>query len=121
LHSSIDDLDLDLFKTEYLPKFVKASVLKNDKRGIKQQLASLQLFDLTHDCPTVAGILLTGKDPKHILFGSYIQYVQFAGRNENQLSVRSHARTGYEPCYAPQLSDKCPSEILRVFRQDRNG
>ena len=81
LHSSIDDLDLDLFKTEYLPKFVKASVLNNDKRTIKHQLASLQLFDLTHDCPTVAGVLLVGKDPKSILFGSYIQYVQFAGKN----------------------------------------
>lgn len=81
LHSTIDDLDLDLFKTEYLPKFVKASVLKSDKRGIKQQLASLQLFDLIHDCPTVAGILLIGKNPKNVLFGSYIQYVQFEGKN----------------------------------------
>ena len=81
LHSTIDDLDLDLFKTEYLPKFIKASVLKSEKRTVKQQLASLQLFDLTHDCPTVAGILLIGKDPKRILFGAYIQYVQFAGKN----------------------------------------
>jgi ATP-dependent DNA helicase RecG len=81
LHSSIDDLDLDLFRTEYLPKSVKTSVLKNDKRRVKQQLASLQLFDSVHDCPTIAGILLIGKDPKHILFGSYIQYVQFAGKN----------------------------------------
>jgi len=44
-------------------------------------LASLQLFDRVHDCPTVAGILLIGKDPKQILFGAYIQYVQFAGKN----------------------------------------
>ena len=80
-HSTMDDLDLDLFKKEYLPKFVKTSVLKSDKRTVKQQLASLRLFDLTFDCPTVAGILLIGKDPKHILFGSYIQYVQYAGRN----------------------------------------
>ncbi|MDR1182328.1 MAG: putative DNA binding domain-containing protein [Bacteroidales bacterium] len=93
LHSTIDDLDLDLFKKEYLPKFVKASVLKNDKRTVKQQLVSLQLFDSAHDCPTVAGIMLIGKDPKHILFGSYIQYVQFAGKsrtskvlNERQFS-----------------------------------
>ena len=93
LHSTIDDLDLDLFKTEYLPKFVKGSVLNKDKREVKQQLASLQLFDLVQDCPTVAGILLIGKDPKHILFGSYIQYVQFAGKtrtskvlNERQFS-----------------------------------
>jgi ATP-dependent DNA helicase RecG len=81
LHSTIDDIDLELFKTEYLPKFVKAGVLKNDKRTVKQQMASLQLFDLTHDCPTVAGVLLLGKNPKQILFGAYIQYVQFAGKN----------------------------------------
>jgi ATP-dependent DNA helicase RecG len=80
-YSTIDDLDLGLFKKEYLPKFVKASVLKNDKRTVKHQLASLKLFDLASDCPTVAGILLIGKDPTHILFGSYIQYVQFAGKN----------------------------------------
>jgi ATP-dependent DNA helicase RecG len=93
LYSTIDDLDLDLFKKEYLPNFVKASVLKSDKRTLKQQLASLQLFDIASDCPTVAGILLIGKDPKRILFGSYIQYVQFAGKkitskvlNERQFS-----------------------------------
>ena len=93
LHSTIDDLDLDLFKAEYLPKFVDADILKGDKRDIRQQLASLKLFDITQDCPTVAGILLVGKDPAHILFGAYIQYVEFAGKritsrvvNERQFS-----------------------------------
>ncbi|MDR1654125.1 MAG: putative DNA binding domain-containing protein [Prevotellaceae bacterium] len=81
LYSNIDDLDLELFKTDYLPKFVKKPVLTNDKRTIKQQLASLKLFDIKHDCPTVAGILLVGKDTKQILFGSYIQFVEFAGQN----------------------------------------
>lgn len=93
LYSTIDDLDLDLFKKEYLPKFVKTSVLKSEKRTVKHQLASLKLFDIASDSPTVAGILLIGKDPKHILFGSYIQYVQYAGKkitskvlNERQFS-----------------------------------
>ncbi|MDR0681944.1 MAG: putative DNA binding domain-containing protein [Dysgonamonadaceae bacterium] len=93
LHSTIDDLDLDLFKKEYLPKFVDAHIIKEDKRDIKQQLASLKLFDIVQDCPTVAGILLIGKDPVHILFGAYIQYVEFAGKsitsrviNERQFS-----------------------------------
>lgn len=93
LHSSIDDLDLDLFKKEYLPKFVSADILAGDNRDIKQQLASLKLFDMAQDCPTVAGILLIGKDPAHILFGAYIQYVEFAGKkitsrvvNERQFS-----------------------------------
>jgi ATP-dependent DNA helicase RecG len=93
LHSTIDDLDLDLFKKEYLPKFITANALKGDKRNVKQQLASLKLFDMVHDCPTVAGILLTSKDPARILFGAYIQYVKFAGTsrtskvlNERQFS-----------------------------------
>ena len=93
LHSTIDDLDLNLFKKEYLPKFVSVAALKKDKRNIKQQLASLKLFDMVHDCPTVAGILLIGKDTSRILFGAYIQYVKFAGTsrtskilNERQFS-----------------------------------
>ncbi|HMM18071.1 MAG TPA: putative DNA binding domain-containing protein [Petrimonas sp.] len=93
LHTTIDDLDLDLFKSEYLPKMVNANILKGDKRQIKEQLASLKLFDPAQDCPTVAGILLIGKDPSHILFGAYIQYVEFAGKsitskvlNERQFS-----------------------------------
>jgi ATP-dependent DNA helicase RecG len=93
LHSTIDDLDLDLFKKEYLPKFVNVEVLAREKRGIRQQLAALKLFDTAQNCPTVAGILLIGKDPAHILFGSYIQYVEFAGKkitskvlNERQFS-----------------------------------
>ena len=93
-HSTIEDLDLDLFKKEYLPKFVKISVLKRDRRTLKQQLASLKLFDLTFDCPTVAGILLIGKDPKHILFGSYIQYVQFAGRNRTSKVLNERQFSG---------------------------
>jgi ATP-dependent DNA helicase RecG len=94
LHSTIDDLDLNLFKTEYLPKFVKASVLKSEKRTIKQQLASLQLFDLASDCPTVAGVLLIGKNPKQILFGAYIQYVQFAGKSRTSTVLNERQFAG---------------------------
>jgi ATP-dependent DNA helicase RecG len=94
LHSTIDDLDLGLFKTEYLPKFVKASVLKSEKRTVKQQLASLQLFDLASDCPTVAGVLLIGKKPKQILFGSYIQYVQFTGKSRTSIVLNERQFSG---------------------------
>ena len=79
LYSTMDDLDLRLFKSEYLPKVIKKKVLKNEKRSIKLQLNALNLYDLEHDRPTVAGILLIGKDPTRILFGAYIQYVKFAG------------------------------------------
>jgi ATP-dependent DNA helicase RecG len=93
LYSSIDDLDLQLFKTDYLPKMISSKLLQSEKRDIKQQLAALNLYNMEQNCPTVAGILLIGKDPAHIMFGSYIQYVKFAGKtitskilNERQFS-----------------------------------
>jgi ATP-dependent DNA helicase RecG len=94
LHASIDDLDIDLFRKEFLPKVVKANILKRDKRDIKQQLASLKLFDTIHDCPTVGGILLVGKDPIHILFGAYIQYVKFAGMSRTSKVLNERRFSG---------------------------
>ena len=94
LQSSIDDLDLNLFKKEYLPKMISSSALKKDKRDIKQQLASLNLFDITHDCPTVAGILLIGANPKSILFGSYMQYVQFEGKSRSSKVLNERQFSG---------------------------
>lgn len=35
---------------EYLPKAIDREILNNDKRDIKQQLASLRLFDVGNDC-----------------------------------------------------------------------
>ena len=81
LHSTIDDLDIPLFQTGFLYKIFKNRILEQEKRPIKQQLASLNLYSIVYDCPTVAGILLVGKDPVRIFHGAYIQYVKFEGQN----------------------------------------
>ncbi|KAA6324091.1 hypothetical protein EZS27_026539 [termite gut metagenome] len=94
LQTSMENLDLDLFRKDYLPKFINREVIKSDKREIKQQLASLKLFDTTHDCPTVGGILLVGKDPVHVLFGAYIQYVKFAGANRTSRVLNERQFSG---------------------------
>ena len=39
--ATIDDIDIDLFKNEYLPKAVSPVTLAKDKRNVIQQLASL--------------------------------------------------------------------------------
>ena len=79
--ATIDDIDIDLFKNEYLPKAVSPVTLAKDKRSVIQQLASLRLFDTRFNCPTYAGILLLGHDPQYFIPGAYIQYVKFAGMN----------------------------------------
>jgi len=77
--ATIDNIDVKLFKNEYLPKAVSPATLAKDKRTPIQQMASLRLFDTRFNCPTYAGLLLLGHDPQYFIPGAYIQYVKFAG------------------------------------------
>lgn len=57
--ATINDIDTDFIKKEYLPQIVDDEVLANDTRDIKEQLAAIHLYDLTHECPTNAAMILT--------------------------------------------------------------
>lgn len=80
LGATINDINTLYIKQEYLPQVIDAEVLSGDKRDIKEQLAAIHLYDLTHDCPTNAAIILFGKNPRYFFPGFYIQYVHFAGK-----------------------------------------
>ena len=75
---SLDDLDLDAFRTKYLRSVVDSSVLEENGRPIEQQLASLRLADID-GTPTVLGLLLLGIDPSTRIPGAYIQFVRYEG------------------------------------------
>ena len=77
--ATIDDVYIDIIKNEYIPKAVSAEELENDTRSIEQQMAALGLYDMVHNCPTNACIVLFGKNPKQFLYGAYLQYVRFNG------------------------------------------
>ena len=92
--ATIDDIDIDLFKNEYLPKAVSPTTLAKDKRSVTQQLASLRLFDTRFNCPTFAGILLLGHDPQYFIPGAYIQYVKFAGKTRATKVLKENSFKG---------------------------
>ena len=79
LGSSLDDIDVKLFKQIYLPKAYPEDVIENDKRDVRLQLQSLGFYDMKHDCPTYAGILMFGNNVERRLPGAYVQYVRFSG------------------------------------------
>jgi|ERR1017187_2066454 ATP-dependent DNA helicase RecG len=81
--STIDDISVDIFKTGYLPFAIEKETLEANHRDIKLQLSSLKFYDLVADCPTNAGILMFGKNPKFFLPGAYIQFVRFTGNDES--------------------------------------
>ena len=76
--SSLDDLALGLFDS-YRREAVSADTIISNHRTLEEQLASLRFFDLHRNCPSMAGILLFGKNPRYFLAGAYIQYLRIDG------------------------------------------
>ncbi len=81
--ATLDDLDIEYIRTHYLPSAIDEEILASDKRDIKDQLIALRLYNRTHDCPTMAAIVLFGKNPKYFLPGCYVQYVRFSGKDNS--------------------------------------
>ncbi|WP_027002475.1 RNA-binding domain-containing protein [Hugenholtzia roseola] len=79
----LDDLALDLIKLSYFPLAIDNTILIENHRDFKQQLASLRLYDLKHDKPTNVAILLFGLNPIYFFSGAYIQYVKVAGKERD--------------------------------------
>lgn len=77
--SSLSDIDMMLFKQIYLTKAYPEDVLESDKRDVRLQMQSLGFYDMKHDCPTFAGILMFGNNVERRLPGAYVQYVRFSG------------------------------------------
>lgn len=76
---TIDDLVLDLFLVTYRAMALAREVIEENQRDIKEQMASLRLFDLASDSPTNAGVLLFAKNPLRWIPGAYVQFVRWAG------------------------------------------
>ncbi len=94
VEASLNDLNIDLFKTEYLPFAIDKAQLQSDKRDIKEQLAALRFFNTKYDKPTYAGVLLLGNNPEYFLRGAYIQYVRFNGKSVADEIINEKKFTG---------------------------
>jgi len=87
--SSLDDLDLELFRSTYLPAAVSPEVFAENERSMSEQLISLRLLDAADDGPTGLGILLVGYDPSAWIPGAYVQFVRYEGEDAGS-SVQDH-------------------------------
>lgn len=76
--STMDDLALGQFDA-YRREVVDPETILANRRPIEQQLASFRLYDPERACPSHAGILLFGKNPRFFLPGAYVQYLKLPG------------------------------------------
>ncbi len=91
VEAGLDDLALELFES-YRRAAVDAETIAANHRQLDQQLASLRFFDPERACPTNAGLLLFGKNPRFFLPGCYIQFLKLPGtsltdRPEDQAEI----------------------------------
>ena len=73
-----EDIDVERFQREYLPRVVSPEVLQENNRGPEEQMKVLGLIG-RDDVPTAMGILAWGKNPSHWFPNAYIQFVRYAG------------------------------------------
>lgn len=74
----LGDLAMGQFDV-YRREAVDPETIADNHRPIELQLSSLRLFDPERACPTHAGILLFGKNPRFYLPGAYVQYLKLPG------------------------------------------
>ena len=92
--ATLDDIDVEIIVKEYMPRAIDPDVLSQDKRPLKEQLASLHLYNMQWDCPTFAALIMFGKNPQYYMPGAYIQYVKFDGYDNGSTIVNERKFDG---------------------------
>jgi ATP-dependent DNA helicase RecG len=76
--ASLDDLDLDLFERTYLRSAVAPEILEANERSVEHQLSALR-FASPDGLPTVAGVIVVGREPASLVPGAFIQFLRIDG------------------------------------------
>ena len=106
-----EELLIESFRNEYLPRVVAPEVIAENKRSPEEQLASLRFFDLHQRVPTYAGLLVFGRDPLEFLPGAFIQFVRFEGEGLTDPVQDDKTLTGNLLTQLVQLDNLLPLQI----------
>lgn len=109
--ATLEDLLVESFRLEYLPRVVEAAVIAQNNRTIEEQLASLRFFDLKRQVPTYAGVLVFGDDPLEFMPGAYIQFVRFDGNTLADAVQDEKPVTGNLLTQLQQIDNLLPLQI----------
>jgi ATP-dependent DNA helicase RecG len=119
--STLDDISIALFKLLYLPSAIAADILAENGRDLKEQLASLKFYDLKEDCPTYAGILMFGTNPRFFVPGAFVQYVRFLGEDETSDFDFEHRFDGDLSTQLGQMEEFIKANIVKTVLHEIGG
>ena len=79
-NATVDELALPFFSEVYLPGCVAADVLaRNNRTVVEQLLATKMIAEEDVEYPTVTGLLVLGRRPRHFFPCAYIQFLRIGG------------------------------------------
>ncbi|HMO32919.1 MAG TPA: ATP-binding protein [Lacibacter sp.] len=119
--SILEDISIELFKLRYLPSAIAADILAENGRDLKEQLASLKFYDLKEDCPTYAGILMFGTNPRFFVPGAFVQYVRFQGEDETSDFDFEHRFEGDLTTQLGQMEEFIKANIVKTVLTEIGG
>lgn len=119
--STLDDISIELFKLRYLPSAIDADTLAENGRELKPQLASLKFYDIKEDCPTYAGILMFGTNPRFFIPGASVQYVRFQGEDEASDFEYEHRFEGDLTTQLGQMEEFVKANIVKMVLPELGG
>lgn len=97
-----------------MPSAVAPDVLAENGRELKSQLASLKFYDPKEQCPTYAGILMFGTNPRFFVPGAYVQYVRFKGDDEVSDFEFEHRFDGDLTTQLGQMEEFIKANIVKM-------
>ncbi len=84
--AGLDALSISQFFA-YRDTAIDKTVIEENNRSIEFQLASLGFYDLKKNCPTYAGLIAFGSNPRFYLPGNYVQYLRFSGMGMDERPI----------------------------------
>lgn len=115
--AELSDLDMELFRSAYLPAAVSPEALEENHRDVAQQLASLRLATLD-GVPTVAGVVVLGLDPSAHLSGSYVQFVRYEGADPDSPVQDDAELRGNVVDQLADLNIRLPANLRSPLREE---
>ncbi|MBK9030897.1 MAG: putative DNA binding domain-containing protein [Myxococcales bacterium] len=109
------EIDVEYFRSSYLPGAVAPEILAENHRDLQTQLIGHRMA-APDGTPTTLGVLILGIDPTRWIPGAFVQFLRFAGTEQTSDLVDQKEITGRIPEVVRRVEEVLDSHIRVPLR-----